>query len=94
MTEATGTIALNERVIREALAGYAVAAEVIEQQRVEQLRKMTPQESWAIFAVLLERGRDFLGDCASLEVFKAARIENLLFVRGVFERLARSQGLL
>jgi len=55
---------------------------------------MTPQESWGIFAVLLKRGRYFLGDRASLEVFEAARIDNLLFVRGVFERLARSQGLL
>ncbi len=85
---------IDKRVIREALAGYAIAAEVIEQERIEQLRRMTPQESWQVFAVLLERGRSFVGDHHSLEVFEAARLDNLLFIRRVFERLARSQGLI
>lgn len=94
MTETVDTSKLDKNVIRETLAGYAVAAEVIEQERVEQLRQMSPQESWRIFAVLLERGRAFMGDHTSLEVFETARLDNLLFVRNVFERLARSQGLI
>lgn len=94
MSEQIEPRAIDKRVIREALAGYAVAAEVIEQERIEQLRRMTPQESWQVFAVLLERGRSFAGDRRSLEVFEAARLDNLLFIRRVFERLARSQGLI
>lgn len=92
MSESARPADLDRKVIRETLAGYAVAAEVIEQERIEQLRRMTPQESWQIFAVLLERGRAFIGDHTSLEVFDAGRLDSLLFVRSVFDKLARSQG--
>lgn len=85
---------LDKKVIREALAGYAIAAEVIEQERIERLRRMTPHESWAVFTALIDTGQHFLGDPATLVAFEPARIDNLLFVRGVLEKLARSQGLL
>ncbi|MBX7253305.1 MAG: hypothetical protein K1X50_15105 [Candidatus Promineofilum sp.] len=85
---------LDKKVIREALAGYATAAEVIEQERIERLRRMTPRESWAIFTALIDTGQYFLGDPATLEVFEPSRIDNLLLVRDVLEKLARSQELL
>jgi len=55
---------------------------------------MTPRESWAIFTALIDTGQYFLGDPATLEVFEPSRIDNLLLVRDVLEKLARSQELL
>lgn len=92
MSEETRT-PLDKKAMHEALDGYAIAAEVIEQERIERLRRMTPRESWAIFTALIDTGQCFLGDPATLAVFQPSRIDNMLFVRVVFEKLARSQGL-
>ena len=84
---ATEMSAADRKAIRETLAGYAAAAEVIEQERIEQLRRMTPQESWQIFTVLLERGRAFMGEHTSLEVFDAGRLGSPCVIASYWSRL-------
>ena len=93
MSESARPAELDRKVIRETLAGYAVAAEVIEQERIERLRRLSPRESWSIFVELVEGGKAFIGDPTSLKVFELERLDNLLFVRRTFDRLALSQGL-
>lgn len=41
----------NKQLIREAIAGYAVAAEYIERERIERLCRMTPEQSRADYAI-------------------------------------------
>ena len=85
--------AQHKRLIREAIAGYAVMNEVIDQERIERLRKMTPQQSWAIFEDLIAFGRKLQGDPATLKVFEPRRIEEHVYMRQIFEKLAKAQGL-
>jgi hypothetical protein len=82
------------KVVRETLAGYAVAAEYIERERIEQLRQMTPQESWEIFLGLLESGRRLIGKNDDLQLFDRQQLESMLYVRKVFKKAAQAQGLL
>jgi hypothetical protein len=84
----------NKQLIRETIAGYAAAAEIIEQERIERLPKLTLQESWAEFESLAEFGRRLQGDPDSLRIFNTQRIEDHVYVRQVFEKLARSRGLI
>jgi hypothetical protein len=84
----------NKRLIRERLAGYAAAAEIIEQEKRERLPSMTPAESWATFEQLVAFGRQFQGDPATLQVFEPRRIEDHLQMRRIFEKLAKAQGLI
>jgi len=83
--------AIDVKAVRETLAGYAIAAEYVERERVERLRRMSAQESWSIFIGLVEAGRSLLGDRSTLGVFEPERIANLLFVRKTLDKLASSQ---
>ena len=85
---------LNKQLIRETLAGYAAAAEYIEQEKIEWLQGLTHAESWATFEMLVAFGLQIQGDPATLQVFEPRRIEDHLFMRRILEDLARSQGLL
>jgi hypothetical protein len=85
---------VSKDVLRETLAGYAAANEVIEQERAERLARLTPEEA-------LEMARDLE---ASWEASAAAhegidrleswRLETKLKVRRAFEAMARTRGLL
>jgi len=84
----------NKQLIREAIAGYAVAAEYIEREKVEWLQRLTVAESWATFQGLVAFGQQLQGDPATLQVFEPRRIQDHLYMRQVFEKLARAQGLI
>jgi hypothetical protein len=83
---------LDKHVIREALAGYAVAAEYIERERIERLRRMTPEESWRIFLELLESGYALVGEEEALHIFDERQLMSLLRMRKVFDRAAQARG--
>jgi len=93
MTERDELRALNKQAIRETLAGYAIAAEYIERERIERLRRMTLEESWRIFLELLESGRALVGEDDALRVFDERQLMTLLHIRKVFDRAAQRQGL-
>ncbi len=83
-----------KQLIRETLAGYAVAAEYIEQEKIEWLQKLTPKESWATFEELVAFGRQLQDDPAALQVFEPQRMADHIFMRQVFEKVAKTQGLI
>jgi len=75
--------------MRETLAGYARAAAVVEQERIERLARMTPEEARAIYDDLCRswaaRGRN-----RDLERLEQWRLDTLLAVREAMIRLARA----
>lgn len=83
-----------KKLIREMIAGYAAAAEYIEQEKIEWLQKLTPAESWATFEELVAFGRQIQGDPATLQVFETQRIADHIDMRRVFEKMAKAQGLI
>lgn len=91
MSDGAGTPLLDGKAIREALAGYAVAAEYIERERIERLRRLGPEESWQIFLDLLETGRMFLGEDNALAIFDLRQVESLLHLRQVLDKAAQVQ---
>lgn len=94
MTDPATIAARNKQLIRETIAGYAAAAEVIEQEKIEWLQELSVARSWAAFEDLVAFGRELQGDPATLEVFEPRRIQEHVYMRQVFEKLARAQGLL
>ncbi len=94
MTDPETTARRNKQLIRETIAGYAAAAEIIEQERIERLPELTVQQSWAEFESLVEFGQRLQGDPASLEVFELRRVEGHVRMRQIFDKLARARGLI
>ena len=84
---------LQANLIREALAGYARANEVIENERVERLARMTSEQARAIYDELVETwwGSASREGSERLDLWRA---ETLIAVRRAFEQLARAQGAL
>jgi|WetSurMetagenome_2_1015567.scaffolds.fasta_scaffold21309_5 hypothetical protein len=84
---------LQANLIREALAGYARANEVIENERMERLARMTPEQARAIYDELVETwwGSASREGSERLDLWRA---ETLIAVRRAFEQLARAQGAL
>ena len=81
-----------ERIaVRETLSGYARAAAFVEQERMERLARMTPQEARAIYDDLCRSwatwGRD-----RDLDRLEQWRLETLLAVREAMACLARVTG--
>jgi hypothetical protein len=87
------TSMLQENLIREALAGYARANEVIENERMERLARMTPEQARAIYDELVETWWASASREGS-ERLDLWRAETLIAVRRAFEQLARGQGAL
>ena len=82
---------LQANQIREALAGYARANEVIENERMERLARMTPEQARAIYDELVETwwGSASREGSERLDLWRA---ETQIAVRRAFEQLARAQG--
>ncbi len=86
---------LDPVAIREALAGYAIANQVIEAELIEQLASMTDAEARAI-------DRDLYAFWAGmpawtregLERLEPLQLELLLATRQAFEQMAMAQGVL
>ena len=85
-----------KQIIRETLAGYAVAAEYIEQERIERLRRLTDEEARADYAALVNFYRQFKNDAdeEGLKRLEAWRLQEKIAMRQVFEKVARARGLL
>lgn len=83
---------LNADVIREALAGYAVANEVIEAERRKGLATMTDEEARDIDRQLYASWQS-LPDWArvGLERLDLFQLESLLAMRRAFQRMAESR---
>ena len=84
---------LQATLIREALAGYARANEVIENERMERLARMTSEQARAIYDELVETWWVSTSREGS-ERLDLWRAETLIAVRRAFEQLARGQGAL
>ena len=84
---------LQADLIREALAGYARANEVIENERMDRLARMTAEQARAIYDELVETwwGSASREGSERLDLWRA---ETLIAVRRAFEQLARAQGAL
>lgn len=92
-----GKIALqNKQLIRETMAGYAAAAEVIEQERIERLRRLTDEEARADYAALVNIHRLFRNeaDREGLERLDNWHLQEKIALRQVFEKVARAGGLI
>lgn len=86
---------LDPVVLREALAGYAIANEFMEAELIQQLASMTDDEARAI-------DRDLYAFWAGLpawtreglERLEPLQLESLLAARQAFERMAKARGVL
>jgi hypothetical protein len=80
-----------DAVVRETLSGYARAADVMEQERMERLARMTPEEARAIYNDLC-RSWATRRESRDLERLEQWRLETLLSVRAAMARLAHATG--
>ncbi|HHS96998.1 MAG TPA: hypothetical protein ENK08_03740 [Chloroflexi bacterium] len=74
--------------VREAVAGYARAAALVERERMDRLARMTPEEARAIYDALC-RSRAGGGQGHNLERLERWRWETLLAVREAMALLSR-----
>ena len=81
---------LQAETIRETLAGYARANEVIEHERMQRLAHMTAEESRAIYDSLVEGWHPTMSP-AEMERMDLWRAETLIAIRRAFDSLAKAQ---
>jgi hypothetical protein len=84
---------MDKTVIREMLAGYAVANEVLEEERAKRLATLSPEEALAM-ARDLEASWEATASHEGLDRLETWRLETKLKVRRAFEAMARAQGLI
>ena len=87
-------ISLDPVVIREALAGYQAANDVIEAERREQLAQTTSAKSWAQWREMVSSYNieaDWPVDIDRLDLWE---VEGLLVIRRAMDLLAESQGFI
>lgn len=96
MTDPKTTASQNKQLIRQTLAGYAAAAEIIEQERIKRLRQMKVEESRAEYAALIafHQAHQNDADGEGLERLEKWRLEEKIAMRRLFEMVARGRGLL
>ena len=80
---------LQAKTIREALAGYARANEVIEDERIERLAQLAPAEARAIYDDLVN-GWQPPASAEEQERLDLWRAETLVAVRRAFDKLAKA----
>ncbi len=85
---------LQADVIREALAGYAAANEIIENERMERLAHLMPEQSHAIYDDLVAGWESSAQSKDGLERLDLWRVETIVAVRRAFEKMAKAKGLL
>lgn len=96
MTDPGETTPLDKQRIRETIAGYAAAAEYIEQERIERLRRLTDEEARADYAALVNFHKSFKNDRdeEGLKRLEAWRLQEKIALRQAFEKVARALGVL
>lgn len=92
MTDESEITLQHKKRLREMIAGYEAANEVIKEEKREWMQGMTPAESWEAFEDLMVFGRILQGDPTTLHVFEQRRIEELLHRRQILDEIARAQG--
>jgi hypothetical protein len=90
---------LDKQQILETLEGYAIANELIERERIERLKQMTPEEARATFADLVATYRRLAAanhepNDEGLRRLELWRLQTKIAARQAFDRIARAQGLL
>jgi hypothetical protein len=89
--EQDGIIRFKEQqaIVRETLSGYAYAADIVEQERMERLARMTPEEARAIYEDLCHTGMAQRQRMTKeeLERLEQWRLETLLSVRDAMARM-------
>jgi hypothetical protein len=83
-----------DKQIAEMIRAYSQAEEFLEAERMERLARMTPQEARAIFDGLCRAWEAVADRQVGLDRLEPLRIERLVQMRRVFERLAVRKGLL
>jgi hypothetical protein len=81
---------LNKRAIRQTLRGYARADKFIEQEKRVWLRRLTPEQSWALFDELY-RAWSHLSSTRGGEwpIMEKSRLEEKIALRRALDRAAR-----
>jgi len=82
---------LQAEVIRETLAGYARANQVIEKERIQRLAGMSPEQARTIYDDLVNGWRP-PASVEERERLDLWRAETLVAVRRAFDKLAKAQG--
>lgn len=78
--------------IAETLEGYGRANEFLEQERMERLSQLTPEESRAIFSELVDQGQKALVTYNQSDLMLSWRLETLISVRQAIKKLAQAKG--
>lgn len=79
---------LDPTVVREMLAGYAAANDVVEEERRQQLARMTTAEALAIWRDLASSFNARLDLHENLDRLDLWQLEGLLIIRRTFDQLA------
>ncbi len=79
---------LDPTVVREMLAGYAAANDVVEAERRQQLARMTTAEALAIWRDLASSFNARLDLHENLDRLDLWQLEGLLIIRRTFDQLA------
>lgn len=89
MTEASAICRCKEQsaAVRATIRGYAEAAAFIEQERIERLARMTPEEARAIYDDLCHS----LPEARAENNLEAWRVTTLLSVRDAMLRVSRKR---
>jgi hypothetical protein len=84
---------MDKAAIRETLAGYAYASDVIERERITLLQHMTPEEARRIWQDLVASWEASSQPTEGLDRLGLWRVETLVAVRRAFEKSAHARGL-
>ncbi len=76
------------------IEGYARADAFMEQERMERLARLTPEQARAEFSDLTEGWEALPDKGKGLEQLEMWRVETLIAVQRAFEQMARRKGLL
>ena len=90
---------LDKKIVTDTLAGFAIANELIEQERIERLKRLTPEEARATFADLVATYRRWSAanheaNDEGLRRLERWRLQEKIAVRQAFDRIAQAQGSL
>ena len=83
-----------DKRIAEMVEGYARADAFMEQERMERLARLTPEQARAEFDALIEGWEALPDKGEGLERLEMWRVETLIAVQYAFEQMARAKGLL
>jgi hypothetical protein len=84
---------IDRHEVRETLAGYGRANDVMDEERAEWLRNLTVEEAFRIYEDLCETAERFPLSADEAESLHQWRMETLLAMRRAFDAVARKRGV-